>query len=64
MRNSGAERDMNDKPKLIRTSDLRKQAEEMLRAGTMPTLEEVLRAVGESRKKYIPLIRKARSESK
>ena len=55
---------MNEpQPKLIRPSDLRRQAEEMILQGRMPSLEAVLQAVAETREKYAPLIRQARLES-
>jgi hypothetical protein len=48
--------------KTITVSDLRKQAEEMLKNGTMPSLDTVLQAVAETREKYLPKILKAREE--
>ena len=35
---------------------MRQRAEKMLRDGAMPSLEEVLRAVAETRAKYVSLI--------
>ena len=36
----------------VRPSDLRREAEAMIRAGTMPSLETVLQAVADAREKY------------
>jgi hypothetical protein len=44
----------------IGPSDFRVEAERMLRDGTMPSLNEVLSAVSESRKKFSSKIRDAR----
>jgi hypothetical protein len=52
------------KPKSkIRPSDLRRQAEAMIAAGTMPSLEKVLKAVAESRTELRGAILQARSET-
>ncbi len=50
--------------KKITPSDLRKQAAELIAAGKMPKLEELLSAVAESREKCVPKILKARKETK
>jgi hypothetical protein len=50
--------------KKIKASDLRKQAAELIAAGKMPSLDEVLKAVSETRQKYVPQILKAREETK
>jgi len=50
--------------KLIRPSDLRRQAEDLVRKGKMPSLEAVLEAVAKAREKFSRLIRQARSEAK
>ena len=47
----------------ISPSDLRRQAEAMIAAGTMPSLETVLKAVAESRAEYQDAILQARSET-
>ncbi len=47
----------------ITASDLRRQAEAMIAAGTMPSLETVLKAVAESRAEYRGAILQARSET-
>ncbi|SRR6266446_2629342 len=47
----------------INESDLQRQAEAMIAAGTMPSLETVLKAVAESRAEYRGAILQARSES-
>jgi hypothetical protein len=41
---------------------LRRRAEAMVQAGTMPPFEKVLQALQETRAKYIPLILAARKE--
>jgi len=51
-------------PKKITASDLRKQADELIAAGKMPSLGTVLQAVAETRKKFVPKILKARKEAK
>jgi hypothetical protein len=50
--------------KKIKSSDLRKQADELIRSGKMPSLDTVLQAVAETREKYQPKILKAREETK
>ncbi len=50
---------MKPKRKLTE-SDLRRQAEAMVAAGTMPSFETVLQIVSEVRVKYKPLILEAR----
>jgi len=50
--------------KKITESDLRNQAEELIAAGKMPSLDAVLQAVAETREKFVPLIVKAREEAK
>ncbi len=47
----------------ITPSDLRRQAESMVAAGTMPSLETVLQAVAQTRAKYVPLILEARKDN-
>jgi hypothetical protein len=53
---------MKSKKKLT-ASDLQRQAEAMIAAGTMPSLEAVLKAVAESRAEYRDGILQARSET-
>ena len=43
---------------------LEREAEKLIREGRMPSLDEVLQAVLETRCKFVPLIRAARAESK
>ena len=50
--------------KKITSSDLRKRADELIQSGKMPSLETVLKAVAETRKKFVPMILKVRKESK
>jgi len=50
--------------KKITLSDLRKQTDELIAAGKMPSLDTVLQAVAETRKKFVPKILKARKEAK
>ena len=52
---------MTQEPK-ITPSDLRRQAEAMVAAGTMPSLETVLEAVAVSRLKYRDKLLQARRE--
>lgn len=47
----------------VTPSDLRRQAEAMIAAGTMPSLEAVLQAIAESRTEYRGAILQARSEA-
>lgn len=49
---------MSDKK--ITPSDLRSQAQDLISAGKMPSLEDVLDAVATARTKYAPQIREAR----
>lgn len=46
----------------MKISDLKKQAEEMVKNGTMPSLEDVLNAVHKSRKQYASQIKAARAQ--
>jgi hypothetical protein len=50
--------------KKIKPSDLRAEAAAMVRAGTMPSLEALLQAVADTRKKYAKGIRAGRSQSR
>jgi hypothetical protein len=43
-------------------AEMRQRAEKMIADGTMPPLEQVLKAVAETRAKYAPLILAARKE--
>lgn len=43
---------------------MRRRAEAMIQAGTMPPLEKVLQALQETRAKYLPLILAARKKKK
>jgi len=45
----------------IKPSDLRREAENLIRSGKMPSLEEVLKAVAEARLKYQDKIRAVRA---
>ena len=54
---------MTQEPKITPT-ELRRQAEAMVAAGTMPSLETVLEAVAEVRQKYRPEIREAQRQAK
>jgi hypothetical protein len=47
----------------INLSDLRRQAEAMVAAGTIPSLEAVLKAIAESRAEYQDAILQAQSET-
>ena len=52
---------MTDKPeRKITPSDLRRQAEQMIEDGTMPELEDLLRAVAKARERYQQTILNAR----
>ncbi len=46
----------NESKKKIHPSDIRRQAEAMVAAGTMPSLETVLEAVASVRQKFRPKI--------
>jgi Arc/MetJ-type ribon-helix-helix transcriptional regulator len=48
--------------KTITPSELRAQAQQLIKSGRMPSLSEVLKAVSETREKYRPLILAARAE--
>jgi hypothetical protein len=50
--------------KKIAPADLRKQAQQMIAEGSMPSLEIVLAAVFETRRKFVPQILAARDEGK
>ena len=50
--------------KKITVADLRKQSDELIEAGKMPSLDAVLQAISQTREKYVPLILKARKETK
>jgi hypothetical protein len=52
------------KPKTIKASDLKREAERLIRAGEMPTLDELLDAVEAVRERYRAQILRARKESK
>ena len=45
-------------------TDLRKQAQQLIESGRMPSLDEVLAAVFETRRKFVPQILAARDEGK
>jgi hypothetical protein len=49
--------------KKITPSDLRKQAQQLVESCQMPTLDELLRAVIETRRKYVPRILAARDQA-
>lgn len=42
-------------------SELRKEAEKMLKEGTMPGLDEVMKAIGDTRKEFSPRILRSRT---
>lgn len=46
----------------IKSSELEQQAAELAQSGKMPSLEELLSAVAESREKYADKIKQARQE--
>jgi len=48
----------------ISPSDLRKQAQDLIRTGKMPSLDELLKAVAETRKGYAEIILEARKTSR
>jgi hypothetical protein len=50
--------------KKITPSDLRAQAQQLVNSGRMPSLDELLKAVFEARRKYVPQILAARNEGK
>lgn len=47
---------------LIKPSDLQHQAQELQSAGKMPSIQDVLKAVAESREKYADKIKTARNQ--
>jgi hypothetical protein len=49
--------------KKVGPTDFRKEAEKMLREGTMPSLDEVLHAVADVRQEFVPKITEARKKS-
>ena len=53
---------MSVKPRKFKPSDLRRQAQAMLRENTMPSLEAVLEAVAEVREKYSEQIKASRKQ--
>jgi cytochrome c-type biogenesis protein CcmE len=52
------------KKKLIVPSDLRAEAQRLIRTGQMPTLDQFLEAVAKAREKYRPQIIAARLKPK
>lgn len=48
--------------KILNEKELRREAERLIKAGKMPSLEELCAAVLEARKKYANQIRRARRE--
>jgi len=52
------------KPKTIKPSDLKREAERLIQAGEMPTLDELLDAVEAVRERYRTQILRARKETK
>jgi hypothetical protein len=50
--------------KLIASNELRSRAQELLKTGKMPNLDELLQAIGETRKKYAPQITEARTQAR
>lgn len=49
--------------KTITPTELREQAQQLIESGRMPSLDEVLKAVSEARRKYVPQILAARAEA-
>jgi 16S rRNA A1518/A1519 N6-dimethyltransferase RsmA/KsgA/DIM1 with predicted DNA glycosylase/AP lyase activity len=49
--------------KKITPSDLRKRAQQLIESCQMPSLDELLQAVFEARRKYVTQILKARAEA-
>jgi hypothetical protein len=49
--------------KKIKPSDLRREAQAMIRDGSMPSLETVLQAVADAREKYAEQLKLTRSKS-
>lgn len=50
--------------KILNEKELRREAERLIKAGKMPSLEELCAAVLEARKKYANQIRRARREAR
>ena len=50
--------------KKIAMSDLEKQAQQLIAEGKMPSPKQLLTALAKVRKKYAPLIERARKEEK
>jgi len=50
--------------KVLKPSEAKRHAEQMLHAGEMPTLEELLEAVGGAREEFGPKIEEARQQEK
>jgi hypothetical protein len=48
--------------KKITTSDLRKTAQELLKSGKMPSIEDFAKAMNEERASYVPKVHKLRDE--
>jgi hypothetical protein len=48
--------------KTIKPSDLKQQAQQLIAAGKMPSLEDLLGAVAETREKYKPQIESAQAQ--
>jgi hypothetical protein len=49
--------------KTITPSDLRAEAEQLIDSGRMPSLDELLKAVFDTRRKYVPRILAARDRA-
>jgi len=49
--------------KKIKPSELEAEAQRLIREGKMPSLEELLHAIAETRAKYAPLMLAARKET-
>ena len=54
--------EMKVKPRKIRPSDLRREAEAMIREGSMPSLETLLEAIAATRQKYAEQLKSANSK--
>ena len=50
--------------KLITPSDLRKQAQELIKAGKMPSPEEFAHMMDKARKDYVPKLKRLRENEK
>jgi hypothetical protein len=48
----------------ITTSDLRKRAEELIKSGKMPSLDEVMKVMSEAREGYVSKLKKFREKDK